>query len=464
MAFALLTVMVVIHELGHFIAGRRLGFKVSEFAIGMGPKLYKKRLKSGMLFTFRLLPIGGFCAFEGDDDLMTDADKRKFGVPDETPEETDEEKRIREENRRMGFNNQSPPKRIAVLLSGVLFNFVSAIILLSLFFSISGKFMPLARYDDVSNLQANAACGDVLFDEDIILKVNGKHVNILDPSDLTKLLSKAGDSADITVLRNGEKVDFHMQKGDVPYDIAYPKLNLSSIIKEGDRSILVSINGGPAVQIPADITLAEKLKKLEDMMSVDDEAVVTLKRNDKYKAEIERVITYTIKKDKLNDDTVKNDYEIIYRINEKGIDYRYGFASDVTIVKFGFFDSIAHAVRFSFFTAGKILGALGGLFTGFTKIGQDTGGPATLISSITEVISYGDFWFVVYLVCLISVNLAIFNILPLPALDGGRIVFVILEWIRKKPINRNVEALIHFIGIIALLGMAILFDVVRYLR
>jgi len=133
-----------------------------------------------------------------------------------------------------------------------------------------------------------------------------------------------------------------------------------------------------------------------------------------------------------------------------------------TTARFGFFDSINHATRFSFFTAGKILSAFGGLFTGATRVGVDTGGPVTLISTMSEAVSYG-FATIIFIVCLISVNLAIFNILPLPALDGGRIIFVIIEWIRKKPINRNVEALIHFIGILALLGMAILFDVVRYL-
>jgi regulator of sigma E protease len=62
---------------------------------------------------------------------------------------------------------------------------------------------------------------------------------------------------------------------------------------------------------------------------------------------------------------------------------------------------------------------------------------------------------------LIGVNLAVFNLLPVPALDGCKVIFCIIEWIRKKPVNRNVEAMIHFIGIIFLFGFAIMVDLLQ---
>ena len=61
----------------------------------------------------------------------------------------------------------------------------------------------------------------------------------------------------------------------------------------------------------------------------------------------------------------------------------------------------------------------------------------------------------------IGVNLAVFNLLPIPALDGSRVVFTVIEWIRRKPISRKVEAIIHFVGLIVLFGFAILVDVLQ---
>ena len=139
---------------------------------------------------------------------------------------------------------------------------------------------------------------------------------------------------------------------------------------------------------------------------------------------------------------------------------RFGFGIGYTAHRFGFFESISQAAGFSFFTSGRILSTFGGLFTGETNIRTDVGGPFTLITTMAEAVSFG-FGTIIFIVALISVNLAIFNLLPLPALDGGRIVFAVIEWIRKKPINRNVEAVIHLVGLILLLGMAILFEVIR---
>ena len=67
-ALVVLMFMITVHELGHYVAGRILGFKINEFAIGMGPKIFSKQLKNGQVFSLRWLPLGGFCAFEGEDE------------------------------------------------------------------------------------------------------------------------------------------------------------------------------------------------------------------------------------------------------------------------------------------------------------------------------------------------------------------------------------------------------------
>ena len=125
-----LMAMIVIHELGHYTAGKLLGFKIDEFAIGFGPAIIKKRnKKTGELFTLRPFPIGGFCAFHGEDadGAMLDEDGNQ----------------IKDENGNIvkdpdAFNNQKPWKRLIVLFSGAFMNFLSAIVIITIYFTAYG--------------------------------------------------------------------------------------------------------------------------------------------------------------------------------------------------------------------------------------------------------------------------------------------------------------------------------------
>ena len=105
LALAVLLVMITVHELGHYVAGKIFGFKINEFSIGFGPAIYKRTRKDGEVFAIRALPLGGYCAFEGEDE-----DGK------ESPE---------------AFNNRPAWKRLIVLLSGVTFNFLLLIVLMT---------------------------------------------------------------------------------------------------------------------------------------------------------------------------------------------------------------------------------------------------------------------------------------------------------------------------------------------
>ena len=127
--------------------------------------------------------------------------------------------------------------------------------------------------------------------------------------------------------------------------------------------------------------------------------------------------------------------------------------------KTGFGESMGDSLVYSVKEAGMVLSSLGQLLTG--KIGiKSMGGPITTIRVTSEQATSGWQNFL-NIASFIGVNLAVFNLLPIPALDGSKIVFCIIEWIRKKPINRKVEATIHFIGIIVLFAFAILVDVLQ---
>ena len=89
------------------------------------------------------------------------------------------------------------------------------------------------------------------------------------------------------------------------------------------------------------------------------------------------------------------------------------------------------------------------------------GGPITTISVTSSAIKSGGFNYFLEIMGFIGINLAVFNLLPIPALDGSRAVFCIIEAIRKKPINRKVEGIIHGVGLVVLLGFCILVDILQ---
>ncbi len=131
-----------------------------------------------------------------------------------------------------------------------------------------------------------------------------------------------------------------------------------------------------------------------------------------------------------------------------------------TAIKRGFFATIGHSFTYSFKLIGTIFTILGELLTGALGL-SSLGGTVTTITTTATAIQIGGFRYLLNIASLIGVNLAVFNLLPLPALDGSRVVFTAIEWVRKKPISRKIEGIIHAVGMIALLLFAIIIDLQR---
>lgn len=347
LALLCLVFMVVIHELGHYLAGKKLGFKIEEFGIGFGPKIFeRKSKKTGEIFSIRPIPLGGFCQFEGQDEEKLDSPT--------------------------AFNNQAPWKRLIVLFSGALFNFISALIIISLFFTFYGQILPTVGelYEDSYAYQNNQ-----LMEGDVILRVDGKQMNVLTADDVSTLIRKTGDTATFTILRDNKRMNVEVNKSHYTP-------------KDADGNFIYDDNN--------------------------------------------EIVQY----------------------------YGYGFTSLIRPVKLGFFTSLSRSFSFGFFIVYKILTALSGLITGSVGM-ETTGGPITVINIMADA-TRGGFAMIAYIVMIISANLAVMNLLPLPALDGSRMVFTIIEWIRGKPINRKVEGMIHFAGFILLIGFAFFADINQF--
>lgn len=129
-------------------------------------------------------------------------------------------------------------------------------------------------------------------------------------------------------------------------------------------------------------------------------------------------------------------------------------------VRFGFFETLGRSFEYSFKLAGTIITVLGELLTGKLAL-TSVGGTVTTVTMAAKAVKTGGLSYLLSIASYIGVNLAVFNLLPIPALDGSRVVFALIEWIRGKPLNRKIEGVIHFVGLIVLMGFAILVDLLQ---
>ena len=329
-------VIIVIHEWGHFIAARLSGVKVNEFAIGMGPALFKIHGKKTM-FSLRLLPIGGYCAMEGEDTTSSDDG---------------------------AFCSKSPIKRLFITAAGAVMNIILGFIIAIIVTAINGRVVTnqVTYFTDDA---VSSSSGLQL--DDVILKINGK--KIFTANDIVYQLRNDVDGVvDMVVLRNGEKVKLDAVRFDL------------------------SLNTETGKQV----------------INID----FKVKAND---CTIANIIPYSFKR------TVTTARLIWISLIDM-ISGKYGF--------------------------------------------NDIQGPVGIVTAIGEA-SEQSFSDLLDFMMLITVNVGIFNLLPLPALDGGRLVFIIVEMIRRKPVPPEKEGLVHFIGFAALmlLMVAVTFnDIVRLIK
>lgn len=405
LALVILLVMVLIHETGHYTAGKLLKFKINEFSVGMGPKILSTKKKNGEVVSLRALPLGGFCAFEDENGEGTSPDS---------------------------FNAQKPWKRLIVLFSGAFFNFVSAIIICVILFCAYGETVAVVNrvYDYAPSQNQLLESGDVIY------KINGKTVFVLD--DISRYMD---DEMTITVLKsNGEEVTYTGLTRQSFYSVTVKSFSKTYV--SGGRELQV----GDLIYKIDGKSVSQKNDAALFAGQGTETLLITVVANDgDYVYEI-------AKTDFLSDVQI---VETPYNGIGMSVAYKnYNFVSNK-----GFGVAFGRVFGYCAEVAMLVLRTLGGLLTGIVGIDQ-VGGPVSTIVMTSQVVSYG-FSSILAMFVLISVNLAVFNLLPVPALDGCRMIFVLIEWIAGKPINRKVEGWINTIGIVLLLAFVVLVDLLK---
>lgn len=321
------SLVIFIHELGHFMTARWAGVKVNEFAIGMGPAIFKKQ-KGDTLYSIRLLPIGGYCSMEGEDAESDDVN---------------------------AFGKKSVYKRLLIVAAGAIMNIILAIAFMVIILMQQTKFASTtigSFADEAVTNQYGLQVGDK------IKSMDG--YNISTYTDIAFVLSVNKDlKSNIVVDRNGETITLN-------------HVNFATRGTDDGKTIIV---------------------------------------RDFYLEPIEK----------------------------------------------NFFTFISQTFKEMISNVRMVYATLVGLITGTISL-NEVSGPVGMISMVSNAASEGlkvNFMAalnnIIMMMMILSVNLGIFNLLPLPALDGGRLVFLAIEAITKKPLSSKYEGLIHTIGFVILI-------------
>lgn len=448
LAILILMIMITVHELGHYLVGKAFKFKINEFAIGMGPAIFKRTMKSGEIFSIRLFPFGGFCAFDGEDQDGDDPN---------------------------AFNNKKPWQRILVLVAGATMNYLLALLIIIISMSAYGQStlgMQYGRHDEAiygTSIEEQIPADKSINDGEYIVSLtrDGKKSNIYMTVDLISSLNhaKKGDVITAELISGGKTV-----KRDIILRADVECKNLTEVTKAYDAlgmgyAMQLEANGSsPFIKGDFLIKIGApdvEYKNATFVYTPDDVAYVL-----KDKAVGDTVWFWTTRDTKYVY-TFGSSWSACEKTGEGVMNYlgiketARNYYVTATYVKHGFFKTIGHSFGYSFKIGGTVFRTLGQLLTG--KLGLNAvGGTITTIKTTSEVISYG-FRYALEIMAFIGVNLAVFNLLPIPALDGARVVFCVIEWIRKKPVSRKVEGIIHAVGLIVILGFAILVDILQFI-
>jgi len=336
-----LSVLVLVHEFGHFFAAKLVGVKVEEFGLGLPPKIISKKWK-GTVWSLNWLPIGGFCKLYGED-----ANGKGDGA----------------------FNNKNPWQKGLIVLGGVLMNVVLAIVIFTVVYSRVGIPVETDRVSIIGVAKNTPASDAGLKEGDVVLKVN--EVVVKTGSALTAEVGKY----------KGKKVTLYLND---------------------NRTVVVDVRENPpqgegSMGIAISNTEMQKLKWYE-----------------------------------------------VYKGVGAGFKEAYYWGKVIF---------------------GGVVTMVGGLLHG--QVPSDVAGPIGMFQATTTIKQTQGILAVIHFFGIISVNLAVVNVLPFPALDGGRIVFVLYELIFRKKANEKFEAMVNNLGMAVLLTLLLTItvsDVVRVVR
>ena len=417
-----LFILVLIHELGHFLAAKLFKMRVDRFSIGFPPRLFGKKIGETD-YCVSATPLGGYVKIAG---MIDESMDTEFLEKEPQPWE---------------FRSKPVWQRIIVICAGVIFNMILAVVIYSAVTGYYGQTrIPLKNVGPMYVAPKSLAANVGFETGDKVVAINGHRVKyfeqLMNPARITS------EHLSYTVERNGKDVVLNMPANFLD------KLNKESFISPIDAlpsKISRIVPGSPADKAG--------LKAGETVVSVNGKSanywVELVNKIKDSKGPLSMVVAKSNGKDTLIHVTPGSDHTIgIYRMeiqNYFGVEH----------IQLGFFASIgAGATRTWNTTTGIVQGFIK-LFSGSISIRQNLGGPvaiANITRQATELGGIRGFW---EITAMLSITLAIMNILPIPVLDGGHLMFLIYEGITRREPSPKVRMALQQIGFIFIIGLLI---------
>lgn len=419
-AILLLGLVIFIHELGHFLLAKKNKITVTEFSLGMGPRL-ASFTKNGTRYSLKLLPIGGSCMMLGEDEDLEDEG---------------------------AFNKKGVGARFSVIFAGAFFNFILAFVLAVVVISAVG-----VDYPEILKVEDGSAAYEAgLKEGDIIKKIDNKRIHFGKDIDTYLFFNPVdGEPIDITYERDGENYKTTIFPQLLP---PYYRLGIQYSSETENAEILVVDPGLPFYE--AGITAGDVITRINQTPIASGQDMV-----DYFTA------------NPLNGDPL--DITYIHGKEEKTVSitpklvtsgYSLGWTYNLYREKVSPLETLKNSFFELKYNINYTLSSLKYLISGKASF-NEISGPVGIVTMVDDIVEQTEDEGVGYVLLnlanfamYLSANLGVVNLLPIPALDGGRLVFIIIEAIRRKPIPKEKEAMVHFIGLalLMLLMVVVIFN------
>lgn len=422
LAILAFNIIVIVHELGHFLIAKKMGIKVLEFSLFVGPKIFSID-RGGTTYSLRLFPIMAYVKMEGED------------------EESDSED---------AFNKKSKTARALTILGGPAANILLAVLLLTTLFSIEGY-----SSTQVGRVDENSAAARIGIQAgDKIVSYNGKRTFL--PIDVVQFLYVSkGAVAQVEYERDGERFTGEMRPVVHP-EALEPKLGISlSSENPADSNVVKGLSPGmPAEKMG--IMVGDRIEALNGIeINTADELIDYVKKNGMNPIQIkalrgESVVNVTIMPQEVK--------------SEEWYDIGLAFSTK----KGGIFESLWQSLVFTVSIVRSVGYSLIWLITGQAKL-TELMGPIGMVSTISTSVAMAPnlaqmLLYLMNVTAYLSIAVGATNLIPFPMLDGGKLVLIGVEAVRGKPISPEKEGYISLVGfaLIILLGIYAAYnDIVR---
>lgn len=449
-AFGLVLIpAIIIHELGHLFAAKAVGITILEFGVGFPPRIVRLFTIGGTEYTLNWLPLGGFVRPLGEDMVRQ--------VGDEATEKDREEAKARGITQTMSVNEAKPLPRIFFMAAGALANFATALVLFTVIALVGVPQIIGGRVDVVSVTPNSVFAEAGVQPGDQIERLNGE-VFAGSEDFFNKFYQTEGESASITVLRPSE---------EAPVDLTFTPVR-GELAAEGYVRVMGVVPEAPAQLAgiaPGDIIAefnGERVTSVEALQAVTrehlgEEVQLTLIQN----GETRTVSIVPRENPPQGEGSMGIAIGPAVLDSTSGLLFQEGEPQQIVVSQ-----SLPAAIQYSLNTTGTVFASIGEFFS---KILSGTATeaesrPVSIIGIsqaggyfIQQSIEQNQPVFILNYIALISIALGLTNLLPIPALDGGRILFVLIEVLRGRPMSPEREGMVHFVGLILLLSVGVLF-------